>query len=669
MKKYISVVCFYFLLHGLLTAQVFTDSNLPIIFINVDNSVEIPDAPRVQATMKIVSRPNGERNNILDQNSPEYLNYDGRIDIEIRGSSSQYPQKKQYGFTTRMADNVTVNNVSLLSMPAENDWILNAMAFDTAQIRDYLSYNLSRQIGEYAPRTAYCELFVNSHYRGLYLLEEKIKAYKNRVNVTKIAPSDNMDPEVTGGYITKADKTTGGDPVSFHMQADYINVLPKPEEATQAQSTYIYNQFLALQNTASANNSSLYDGYPTIIDIPSFIDYMLIQELSSNCDAYEFSTYFHKDRNGKLRAGPLWDNDLTYGNDLYLWNLNRSWTNVWQFSNGDNEGSLFWRNLFNNRLFRCYLSKRWNELIQPGQPLNLTQLSSFIDNTAATISEAYARNNSRWGIITDFQKRISDIKNFLSARINWMTVNLGSYADCSNVYIPPLVISKIMYNPPESIDFPDKSDQEFLEITNNGDQNVNLTGLYFGGTGFVYQFPANAMIYPHTTLFLAGNIDVFRKKYGFEPFGQYTRNLSNKGENLMLLDAFGNIIDNVHYTDTVPWPDADGNGRYLKLTDLNLDNSLPESWEASNELLFNDDDIPADLDLQVFPNPVSDFLHFMNGTEIKSMMLFDISGRYILSAEVNNKTFVLDMSKLARGIYFVRATTANGIVTRKIIKE
>ena len=69
--------------------------------------------------------------------------------------------------------------------------VLNSMVFDTAYIRDYLSYNLSRQIGEYASRTAYCEVFINSYYRGLYLLEEKVKADRNRVNVHKIETTAN----------------------------------------------------------------------------------------------------------------------------------------------------------------------------------------------------------------------------------------------------------------------------------------------------------------------------------------------------------------------------------------------------------------------------------------------------------------------------------------------
>ena len=102
-------------------SQILTDSNLPIVVINTDGGVTIPDEPKVLATMKIIWHQDGSRNYLTDVNNPEFLNYDGRIGIEIRGSSSQMLQKKSYGLETLQADDVTNNNVSILGMPKEND--------------------------------------------------------------------------------------------------------------------------------------------------------------------------------------------------------------------------------------------------------------------------------------------------------------------------------------------------------------------------------------------------------------------------------------------------------------------------------------------------------------------------------------------------------------------
>ncbi len=674
--KRLLFVSFIFLLRNYpVVAQNFTDSNLPIVIINTDHGAEIKDDPRVFADMKVIYRGPGLRNYLTDQNSPEYLNYNGRIDIEIRGSSSQYTEKKQYALTTFKTDNSTKNNVELLGLPEENDWILNGMIFDPALMRDYLSYNLSRQIGEYASRTVYCEVVINGNYRGLYVLQEKIKADDNRVNITKIKISDNLFPDVTGGYITKSDKTTGGDPVAwtmlswFNTSVDFIHELPKPKDVTVAQNDYIRNQFQLLQTTSIAGETSPIIGFPSIIDVPSFINFIIINELASNADGYMYSTFFHKDRNGKLRAGPIWDFDLTYGNDLFLWGYNRSKTNIWQLSNGENDGARFWKELFNNPVFRCYVTKRWNELIKPGQPLNPASIGSFIDQTAATISEAVVRDYARWKKPGNFSNFVSDIKTFLNLRINWITSNLGSSADCLNPEIPPLVISKINYHPASSVEFPDSEDLEFIEITNNGNQTVDLTGIYFSGTGLVFQFQANSSIGPHESVILAGNSSVFFAKYGFAPFARYSRSLSNKGENIILADAFGNVIDQVNYSDTLPWPGAGGNGCYLKLRDPGLDNNDPANWIATTETLTYEKEISAGQGPELFPNPAADILRMRYHSVIVSMMMFDVYGRLLMTSKINSDSFDLDIRRFPPGIYILRMKTTSGTFTEKFLKR
>ena len=113
------------------TAQTFTDSNLPIVIIETDGGASIPEEPKIPATMKIIWHQDGSRNYLTDIDNPDYLNYDGRIGIERRGYSSQMvSDKKPYGLTTLQDDNVSNNNVSLFGMPAENDWIAGLRAVE-----------------------------------------------------------------------------------------------------------------------------------------------------------------------------------------------------------------------------------------------------------------------------------------------------------------------------------------------------------------------------------------------------------------------------------------------------------------------------------------------------------------------------------------------------------
>ena len=160
-------------------AQDFKSSKLPIFLINTKYDPftgkyeEILDDPRIVADLKIIKRPDNTRNYLTDQNTTEFLNYNGKIDIEIRGSSSQVLPKKQYGFSTKKSDGTTNNNVSLLGMPADNDWILNSLAFDASLVRDFFCYNLYNNMGNYTTRTQYCEVVLNGQYLGLVCIAGK----------------------------------------------------------------------------------------------------------------------------------------------------------------------------------------------------------------------------------------------------------------------------------------------------------------------------------------------------------------------------------------------------------------------------------------------------------------------------------------------------------------
>ena len=684
MKK-ITLLLLVFACSPFLRAEqnILTNSNLPIVIITTDTDpqsgspYDIVDDPKVPATMKIISRPQGERNYLTDVTNAAYLNYNGKIGIELRGSSSQDLPKKPYGFSTKLADNTTNNNVSLLGMPSENDWILNSLAFDPSMIRDFLSYDLSRNMGNYAPRGVFVEVVVNDDYKGVYILMEKIKIDDNRVNIQKMTDTDNAFPNVTGGYIVKADKTTGGDPVAWSMESyngytDYLYDNPKPEVITNAQGSYIQSVFFSLDGLKSPINRSIIDGYPSIIDVPSFIDFIIIAELSSNADAYKLSTYFHKDRNGKLRAGPIWDYNLTYGNDLFQWGFDRSWTNIWQFDDGENIGSKFWKRLFNDPTFKCYLSKRWHELTQINQPLNGDVINSKIDQYVTLLSESQAREQTRWGTVGDQTSNIAAMKTWLTERITWITANIGSYAECNQVSLPNLVISKIHYNPLKEGETSSNS-LEFIEITNHSNQTVNATGFYIKELGITYQFPVNAMLQPNEAIYLASDTSVFRNFYGLKAYGQFTRNLSNKSYAIVLSDAYGNTIDAVTYKDENPWPtNADGKGSYLELINLDSDNSLASNWRASSITLSNKTITLDENTISLYPNPVQNRLQITSETYIISdYFVTDLSGRILTeSDQLNLNVTDIDFSHYEKGVYLINLGFENHStrITHKLIK-
>ena len=137
-------------------------------------------------------------------------------------------------------------------MPKENDWILSGLAFDTTFVRDFVSYKLSNSIVQYASRAEYCELLLNGEYKGIYMLLEKLKADDSRIDIKKVDEDDNTLPNITGGYITKADKIEGEEIQAWEMpnyagwKTKYAHEHPKPDEITTDQHDYIQGVFFDL---------------------------------------------------------------------------------------------------------------------------------------------------------------------------------------------------------------------------------------------------------------------------------------------------------------------------------------------------------------------------------------------------------------------------------------
>lgn len=649
-------------------AQTLTDSNLPIVIITTDNKQAIPNDPKIGATMKIIYHPDGSRNYVTDQNNPLVLNYSGRIQIEQRGSSSAgLWYKKPYGFNTVQADNVTNNNVSLLGMPKDNDWVLNSFADDESYMRDYVVYNLSNSIGQYASRGMHCEIIVNDVYYGIYMLTEQIKVGADRVNITKMSANDTADAKLTGGYITQCDRANPGEQPAWQYPnstilnyVDFVHVSPKSTLITSKQNDYIKSQFDALTAAASQQNSSVANGFPSIIDVPTFVDFMIINELTSNVDAYQFSTYFHKDRNGKLRAGPVWDFNRGCGLDIFA---NGSITTGFQVTDNDGNGADFWRDLFNNPTFYCYFAKRWEELSAPGKPLNYTNIAYVIDSVANRLYEA------RSGRLGRDMLAIDTMKTWFQDRVNWLNTHVKS-AGCQFPTVHPLVISKIHYNPLPSGTYT-SNQLEFIELTNNSASPIDVSGYYFRELGLTYIFPNNSIIPANGKIYLSSNASFFSAFYSANPFGEYSRTLSNTSEKLVLADAYGNIVDEVQYLNVAPWPTAaNGTGAYLKLKDVSLDNSLASSWVAANTDAVGTEELTVANATSIFPNPTNDQITVNSQQTIYKYEIYDQLGRLVKSENnVQATNFSINLNALAADTYVLKTFSSNQSTTfHKLIK-
>ncbi|HXG49033.1 MAG TPA: CotH kinase family protein [Methylomirabilota bacterium] len=457
--------------------------------------------------------------------------FDGRALANIRGRASlRYPKRS---YTVKLVDEHDgFLKAPILGMPKDSDWVLYAPYPDKTLMRDVLAYELSNQIGEWAPRTRFVEVFVNesggpitmADYVGVYVFEERVRRGKDRVNIAALDPDALTPPAITGGYIFKKDHVDRGyygepdllgggntpsstvdrpglpsgpggfpaNPAGFlpsyagsrrssnsssssssrrrrtaavtnqlgaivkresgkSMRVIYVNDDERIEEQREEgfQTALATNQFYYVDPEEDEINAAqrawlrghldafeqvLYGpafrdpthGYAAWIDPGSFIDHHLIVEVTKNVDGFRFSTFYHKDRGGKIRAGPIWDWNLSFGNA----NGKQGWMpEHWLWPQLDDKEYTWYRRLFDDPDFGQRYVDRWTELRKT--VFATDRLLRRVDEIAALLHEAQARNFERWPILgqgvnpnwfvgVSYADEVRWMKEWIANRLNWI---------------------------------------------------------------------------------------------------------------------------------------------------------------------------------------------------------------------------------------------------------
>jgi hypothetical protein len=508
-------------------------SNLPLVILN-SSAAEIAPAEKSIVATRIVNAPAGR---VTPYSTPDF---DGLVLSNVRGHSSLRYPKHSYNLKI-VNEQSEPRNISLLGMPKESEWVLYGPYPDKTLMRDVLAYELSNQMGRWAPHTRFIEAFVvesparlsMAHYAGVYVLSEKITRDKNRVNIAKIDPSINREPEISGGYIFKKDHSSrrerkkfdadgppqapnvtnragfptgpGGfpaDPAGFLPPyeskapkgskatttttrvtsnvvrptnrptpakkpktdpnapvTNYVAVAipettkiddetifldeeafrttlqrnqfyfyePEPDELTAVQRSYLkdfVNRFETVLYGADFTNAA--SGYQTYVDSDSFIDYHLLSEITKNVDAFRFSTFYYKDRGGRLNMGPLWDWNLSFGNA----NGKQGWISTnWLWPQLDDQQYSWFRRLFDDPDFDQKYVDRWAQLRT--NVFATSNILSRIDQIASLLDEAQERNFDKWEILgrsvnpnwfvgDTYEEEVDWMKQWVSNRLDWI---------------------------------------------------------------------------------------------------------------------------------------------------------------------------------------------------------------------------------------------------------
>jgi len=442
------------------------DSDIPYIVIDTKGR-DIENEPKIPADMTIFV------NKVESQKAT--------IGIEFRGSTSfRWSNKKSYGIETWDADG-NDTDVSFFGFPAEEDWVLighvvnqsQGIIFDRTLMYHHFGYQLFRKMGQYASRSKFVEVEINGEYQGIYMFMEKLKRDKERIDIKKLESTDTDSASITGGYILKIDKTAGGDlninqplsyfesnwnddaryteNISFRSKYDvnrnivnfppydqpyhaqqfletyFLYEYPKAMDITAAQKTYIQayidNFETALLTDDFSTNNRTYTDY---IDLASFVDFFIINEVCRNVDGYRLSTYMYKDRGEKLKMGPIWDLNIGYDSgdrvpfDDWVINYNNFvQQDAWLVP-------FWWPRFLEDPIFKAALKTRWTAL-RSGE-LQTAELLRTVDEIAANLQDngATDRNFNKWGDV-NYPESVNALKAYLENRTAWMDGEIAGF--------------------------------------------------------------------------------------------------------------------------------------------------------------------------------------------------------------------------------------------------
>ena len=416
-------------------------SNIPIVLLNTIHQVTNHDS-QIVGSIKIIDHQGSVRNRLTDS----IFTFFGKTNIKDHGQQSiNFPQRS---FSIELLDS-TLNDttVEIMGMPKESDWLLLNTWNDRSFVRNPLMYHLFQEMGHYATRFRFCEVFLNGSYQGIYQFTEKIKRDPQRVAIAKLKDTDLAGDSLTGGYIFKHDyvvDTSGwlsdvAPPACPNNYTRFQYVYPSRKNIHTIQADYLRHWVDSLEFLLfNANVYHPQEGYSKYLDLNSFADYLICNEFAWNGDGFSKSMFFYKHRDSihtKLFAGPVWDFD---------WSLKKMpWINdsidVWSYNTtpcNNLQATLPWHSiLMQDSTFRNLVRCRYNYFRT--NILSEAAVFNYIDQTEAAVDEAQIRHYTKWPTwgqslgtpeqlpyANNMTEELDTLKAMISRRLQWMDLHL-----------------------------------------------------------------------------------------------------------------------------------------------------------------------------------------------------------------------------------------------------
>lgn len=397
-----------------------------------DNSgmSEVP-APMYQVSQLAINTENGAP--IVSKDKKDYVNciltidsekeewdYTGTGRIRGRGNSTWlwYP-KKPYRIKLDKKSEI-------LGLATEKDWVLLANYRDPTQMMNTFTFIAGEKLGlPYTNHSRYVEVTLNGEYIGLYQLTEQVEQGSSRVAVDDeqgmlISLDADDGPELNPDGVDNFWSTVYRMPIC----------VKHPEDATVAQLKVVQDDFARLEQSIHEGN---YETTAQLMNIASFIDYMMIQELVYNVEVdAPRSIYMHKDKNGLWTMGPLWDFDAGFDFDWGTMYTGHNYFNSYKElvlgtdpvnHTGGYRVPSFFTDLFKNKRFVSEYKARWKEIKDKIMSEFWEETNTFVVNCF----EAMKRNAECWPIDKNYQTEITRMKQWLQQRTDYLDTVIKNY--------------------------------------------------------------------------------------------------------------------------------------------------------------------------------------------------------------------------------------------------
>lgn len=368
--------------------------------------------------------------------------------IELRGNSTLLVDKKSYDFELISSSDEELAQ-SIFGFPAEEDFVLLANSYDKSFVRNALAFKMWELLGHYAPKYIYCNLYLNGELQGLYMLAEKVKADLNRIDLRAgITQNGNL---LDYGFMVKLDWESSPHDFGYyhrtigHNELDYSFVSPKESKVGWGNGNAIEAQLKSMASSFEdilvAPEKRVSAPYSDLIDVNSFVDFFLVNELCKNPDGLKTSTYLYHpayyelDKNPqKISVGPIWDMDLGLANVKYE---NYESPEGWAFhqygpmSNVDRLPN-WWHCLVYDSTFISLCQER---LFILKEKFSMNSGGDFMDQLYVQLEKDAKVDDELWGgtyegltvfgpVKTNLDEQIVRIRDFYVKRFAWIENNL-----------------------------------------------------------------------------------------------------------------------------------------------------------------------------------------------------------------------------------------------------